>query len=144
VYAAVKFILFTMVGSLPMLVALIYLALAHARSTGTLSFALTDLYGLQLGTTASWWACLALVLAFAIKVPMWPLHTWLPDAHVEAPTGGSVIPRRRAAEDGHVRFSAFRAAVVPASAAGAAAVDRRARRRRHRLRRARRHGAART
>ena len=91
VYAAVKFILFTMVGSLPMLAALIYLALAHARSTGTLSFALTDLYGLQLGTTASWWACLALVLAFAIKVPMWPLHTWLPDAHVEAPTGGSVI-----------------------------------------------------
>jgi NADH-quinone oxidoreductase subunit M len=91
VYAAVKFLLFTLLGSLPMLAGLIYLAVAHARATGHMSFALTDLYGLELGQSAGLWTCLALVLAFAVKVPMWPLHTWLPDAHVEAPTGGSVI-----------------------------------------------------
>jgi NADH-quinone oxidoreductase subunit M len=91
VYAAVKFILFTMVGSLPMLAALIYLAIAHSHAAGSLSFALTDLYGLDLPYETAMWACLALVIAFAIKVPMFPLHTWLPDAHVEAPTGGSVI-----------------------------------------------------
>jgi NADH-quinone oxidoreductase subunit M len=88
VYAAIKFVLFTMVGSLPMLVALIYLGLQHP---GAPSFALTDLYGLELSTNAGLWCCFALLFAFAIKVPMWPLHTWLPDAHVEAPTGGSVI-----------------------------------------------------
>jgi NADH-quinone oxidoreductase subunit M len=88
VYAAIKFVLFTMVGSLPMLVALIYLGYQHP---GDPSFALTDLYGVELSTTAGLWCCSALLLAFAIKVPMWPLHTWLPDAHVEAPTGGSVI-----------------------------------------------------
>jgi NADH-quinone oxidoreductase subunit M len=58
---------------------------------GHASFALTDLYGLRLSYDVQVWACAALALAFAIKVPMWPLHTWLPDAHVEAPTGGSVI-----------------------------------------------------
>jgi NADH-quinone oxidoreductase subunit M len=91
VYAAIKFVLFTMVGSLPMLVALIYLGVAHAAETGSMSFALTDLYGLSLPRQAELWCCAAIMLAFAIKVPMWPLHTWLPDAHVEAPTGGSVI-----------------------------------------------------
>ncbi|MCG8670128.1 MAG: NADH-quinone oxidoreductase subunit M, partial [Pseudomonadales bacterium] len=90
IYAAIKFILFTMVGSLPMLVALITMGLA-AGAGGVPSFALTDLYDITLSPAAQGWACLALVLAFAIKVPMWPLHTWLPDAHVEAPTGGSVI-----------------------------------------------------
>ena len=91
IYAAIKFILFTMLGSLPMLAALVYLAVAHGVETGRMSFALTDLYTVALTPTASLWACLALTLAFAIKVPMFPLHTWLPDAHVEAPTGGSVI-----------------------------------------------------
>ncbi len=91
IYAAIKFLLFTMVGSLPMLAALIYMALEAGRQTGQMSFALTDLYGLTLTPTVQMWSCLALALAFAIKVPMWPLHTWLPDAHVEAPTGGSVI-----------------------------------------------------
>ncbi len=91
VFAAIKFLLFTMVGSLPMLVALIYLGLAHASANGVMSFALTDIYTLRLSYTAQAWCFLALALAFAVKVPMWPLHTWLPDAHVEAPTGGSVI-----------------------------------------------------
>ncbi|MFP6627110.1 MAG: NADH-quinone oxidoreductase subunit M [Deltaproteobacteria bacterium] len=91
VYAAVKFIVFTLVGSLPMLVALVYLGLAYGRESGQMSFALTDLYNLQLDGPAAAWCFAALLLAFAIKVPMWPVHTWLPDAHVEAPTGGSVI-----------------------------------------------------
>jgi NADH-quinone oxidoreductase subunit M len=91
VYAALKFVLFTMVGSLPMLAALLYLGLHHGQATGEMSFALTDLYGSRVSGTAQHWLFLAFALAFAIKVPMWPLHTWLPDAHVEAPTGGSVI-----------------------------------------------------
>lgn len=91
VYAAIKFVLFTMVGSLPMLVAIVWIALVHGDQVGQVSFALTDWYGLQLSSSTQAWACAAMIVAFAIKVPMWPLHTWLPDAHVEAPTGGSVI-----------------------------------------------------
>jgi NADH-quinone oxidoreductase subunit M len=94
VYAAVKFLLFTMVGSLPMLAAIIYMGVQYAAQPdlgGHPSFALMDLYGLRLSREAQLWSCAALALAFAVKVPMWPLHTWLPDAHVEAPTGGSVI-----------------------------------------------------
>jgi NADH-quinone oxidoreductase subunit M len=91
VYAALKFVLFTMVGSLPMLAAILYLGLHHAEVAGAPSFALTDLYAARVVGPAQHWLFLAFALAFAIKVPMWPLHTWLPDAHVEAPTGGSVI-----------------------------------------------------
>jgi NADH-quinone oxidoreductase subunit M len=91
VYAAIKFVLFTMVGSLPMLAAILYLGLNHGEIGGELSFALTDLYVSRVTGPAEHWLFLAFALAFAIKVPMWPLHTWLPDAHVEAPTGGSVI-----------------------------------------------------
>ena len=91
VYASIKFLLFTMVGSLPMLVAIIYLGVQYGAVHGQPSFALVDLYGLELSQTAAQWCFLAFFLAFAVKVPMWPLHTWLPDAHVEAPTGGSVI-----------------------------------------------------
>ena len=94
VYASIKFLLFTMVGSLPMLAAIIYLALHHSAEAGQfggISFALSDLYGTQLSPIAAQACFLAFFLAFAVKVPMFPLHTWLPDAHVEAPTGGSVI-----------------------------------------------------
>ena len=92
VYAAIKFVLFTMVGSLPMLVAIIYLATqGGGDGGGDPSFALMSLYDVTLSPAAQFWCCLAFVVAFAIKVPMFPLHTWLPDAHVEAPTGGSVI-----------------------------------------------------
>jgi NADH-quinone oxidoreductase subunit M len=91
IYAAVKFVLFTMVGGLLMLVAIIYLAYWHAQQTGQLSFDLLRLYDLNIPVTAQRWMFAAFALAFAIKVPMFPLHTWLPDAHVEAPTGGSVI-----------------------------------------------------
>jgi len=91
IYAAVKFFLYTMVGSLLMLVAMLTLAWTYAQVAGTWSFAYTDLLTLELPLGLQLWLFAAFALAFAIKVPMVPLHTWLPDAHVEAPTGGSVI-----------------------------------------------------
>ncbi len=91
IYAAVKFILYTMVGSILMLVAIIGLAYAHAASSGTLTFDLAALYGTTLSSSMETWFFLAFTLAFVIKVPLFPFHTWLPDAHVEAPTAGSVI-----------------------------------------------------
>ena len=91
VYAAVKFFLYTMVGSLLMLVAILYVVGAYEDLTGQYSFDLTELNRVIL----PYWTQVALfgafALAFAIKVPMFPFHTWLPDAHVQAPTGGSVI-----------------------------------------------------
>jgi len=92
VYAAVKFILFTMTGSVLMLVAILGLAyMASAANGGSYSFDLLKLYELQLPPHLELWFFLAFTLAFAIKVPLFPFHTWLPDAHVEAPTAGSVI-----------------------------------------------------
>jgi NADH-quinone oxidoreductase subunit M len=95
IYAAMKFFLFTLVGSLLMLVAIFYLAYQHKVQFGTFSTAALDLYKLQLagGTFFSPQSILflAFALAFAIKVPLFPLHTWLPDAHVQAPTAGSFI-----------------------------------------------------
>jgi NADH-quinone oxidoreductase subunit M len=91
IYAAIKFLLYTMVGSLLMLVAILYLAYQHNEQTGVLSFNLLQLYDLNLSSTAQRWLFWAFVFSFAIKVPLFPFHTWLPDAHVEAPTGGSVI-----------------------------------------------------
>ncbi len=91
IYAAVKFILYTMAGSVLMLIAIIGLAYAYAASTGQPSFNLLDLYGLRLSHGMETWFFLAFTVAFAIKVPLFPFHTWLPDAHVEAPTAGSVI-----------------------------------------------------
>jgi NADH-quinone oxidoreductase subunit M len=91
VYAAVKFILYTMAGSVLMLVAIIGLAYAYAQANREPSFNLLDLYGLALSPQMESWFFLAFTLAFVIKVPLFPFHTWLPDAHVEAPTAGSVI-----------------------------------------------------
>ncbi|HXT50271.1 MAG TPA: NADH-quinone oxidoreductase subunit M, partial [Thermoanaerobaculia bacterium] len=91
IYAALKFFLYTMAGSLPMLVALLWLGWKQHEATGVWSFAYADLLQLNLPLGPQLWLFAAFALAFAIKVPMFPLHTWLPDAHVEAPTGGSVI-----------------------------------------------------
>jgi len=99
IYAAVKFFIYTMVGSVLMLVAILYLAWNHHQLTGAWSFAYTDILTTapSLAMGASFLASpqmlvfAAFALAFAIKVPMFPFHTWLPDAHVEAPTGGSII-----------------------------------------------------
>jgi len=85
VYATIKFFLYTFLGSVFMLVALIYMYLKSG------SYSLDALQALPLSLIEQRWIFLAFLLAFAVKVPMWPVHTWLPDAHVEAPTGGSVI-----------------------------------------------------
>jgi len=91
VYAAIKFFLFTMFGSLLMLVAILVLYFHYGKTTGTYTFDLLKLYQVSIPFNMQFWMFLAFGLAFAIKVPMFPFHTWLPDAHTEAPTVGSVI-----------------------------------------------------
>ncbi len=89
-YAAIKFILYTMAGSALMLVAIIVLYL-HSGAAGPRTFDLTSLRAIPVPMPLQGWLFGAFALAFAIKVPVWPLHTWLPDAHTEAPTAGSVV-----------------------------------------------------
>jgi len=91
IYAAIKFFLFTAVGSLLMLAAIVALVVLYQRQFGVVTFAYNDLVQLPIGRDIQVALFAAFALAFAIKVPMFPLHTWLPDAHVEAPTAGSVI-----------------------------------------------------
>ncbi|MGE5277096.1 MAG: complex I subunit 4 family protein, partial [Acidobacteriota bacterium] len=97
IYATMKFVLFTLAGSLLMFVAILFASGVHARTTGILTFSLLEWIPAASagawGLTATQQALLfwAFALAFLVKVPLWPLHTWLPDAHVEAPTGGSII-----------------------------------------------------
>jgi NADH-quinone oxidoreductase subunit M len=97
IYAAVKFFIYTAVGSLLMLVGIIALYFIHQNATGTGTFDYTVLVETLRGSMTvisprtEFWLFLAFALAFCIKVPLWPLHTWLPDAHTEAPTAGSVI-----------------------------------------------------
>lgn len=91
VYATVKFILFTLAGSLFMLIALIGLYLIHGAQTGQYTFSLYQLARTPLAGSTEIWLYAAFLLAFAIKIPIFPVHTWLPDAHTQAPTAGSVI-----------------------------------------------------
>jgi len=91
IYAAVKFFIFTMFGSVLMLVAILYLYFQYYAATGVYSFNIFDLYTTVLPRSTQLWLFLGFSLAFAIKVPMFPFHTWLPDAHTEAPTVGSVL-----------------------------------------------------
>jgi len=92
IYASLKFFIYTMLGSLLMLVGIIYLGLAASNGAGVPNFSYDAiLANAHLSSTAALWLFGAFFLAFAVKVPMFPLHTWLPDAHVEAPTAGSVV-----------------------------------------------------
>lgn len=93
IYATIKFILYTLFGSLFLLVALLYLNYVAQQQgyTGFSAFSIASFQALPLSLVEQQWLFWAMLLAFAIKIPMWPVHTWLPDAHVEAPTGGSVI-----------------------------------------------------
>ncbi len=91
IYATVKFVIYTLVGSLLMLVAILAVAIAHASAGNPFTFSYVELRGFPFSDGLQALAFIAFFLAFAIKVPMWPLHTWLPDAHVEAPTAGSII-----------------------------------------------------
>lgn len=91
IYAAIKFFLFTMAGSVLMLVAILALYFINLDATGKATFDVLELYKLGIPVGTQYWLFGAFALAFAIKVPMFPFHTWLPDAHTEAPTAGSVI-----------------------------------------------------
>lgn len=91
IYSAVKFFIFTLAGSLLMLLAIIGLYLVHGSETGRYSFALAELLHTTMTPATSFWLFAAFLLAFAIKVPLFPVHTWLPDAHTDASTAGSVI-----------------------------------------------------
>ena len=90
-YAAIKFFLYTLFGSVLMLLGIIFLYLYNAGVTGTYTFNILQLYTLDIPADYQWWVFLAFFFGFAIKVPMFPFHTWLPDAHVQAPTAASVI-----------------------------------------------------
>jgi len=91
IYATLKFFIFTQASGLLMLLAIVGLAYTHWEATGTLTFDYTELLGTQVGDPWAMLFMLGFVIAFAVKLPALPLHTWLPDAHTEAPTGGSVI-----------------------------------------------------
>jgi NADH-quinone oxidoreductase subunit M len=91
IYAAVKFFLFTMAGSVLMLIAILALYFINLKATGKATFDVLELYKAAIPLQTQYWLFGAFALAFAIKVPMFPFHTWLPDAHTEAPTAGSVI-----------------------------------------------------
>ncbi len=107
VYATIKFFIYTFIGSVFMLVALIYMYIKGG------SFAILDMHTLQLGLTEQIFIFIAFLLAFAVKVPMWPVHTWLPDAHVEAPTGGSVILAAIMLKIGGYGFIRFSLPITP-------------------------------
>ncbi len=110
-YASIKFFLFTFLGSILMLVALIYLY----NQTG--SFLIQNFYGLPLSLHTQTWLFLAFLLAFAVKVPMFPVHTWLPDAHTEAPAGGSVVLAALMLKLGVYGFLRFSMPITPLACA---------------------------
>ncbi|HXU64629.1 MAG TPA: NADH-quinone oxidoreductase subunit M [Polyangia bacterium] len=119
-YASIKFVIYTLVGSLLMLVAILYLYAQFHAVTGSYSFDYTQLSHLTLPATPQLLCFAAFALAFAIKVPIFPLHTWLPDAHVEAPTGGSVILAGVLLKFGTYGFLRFALPLFPLAAAKAA------------------------
>jgi NADH-quinone oxidoreductase subunit M len=116
-YASIKFFIYTMVGSLLMLVAILYLGAEATRIAGSPTFSYDFiLQNVHLDLTAQLWLFGAFALAFAVKVPMWPFHTWLPDAHVEAPTAGSVILAAIMLKMGTFGFVRFALPLFPAAA----------------------------
>src|SRR5579872_3279265 len=116
VYAAIKFVIYTLIGSVLMLLGILTLYYQHATQFQSYSFDIPELMRTSLAPGMQWWVFWAFFLGFAVKVPMWPFHTWLPDAHVEAPTAGSVILASVLLKMGTYGFLRFSLPLLPESA----------------------------
>ncbi len=114
-YATMKFVIYTMVGSLLMLVALLYTAFIYRDLHGSWSFNILDWYGMAIPAETQTWLFLGFAVAFAVKIPLFPFHTWLPDAHYEAPTAGSVQLAAVLLKFGPYGFLRFAMPVFPAA-----------------------------
>ncbi len=116
VYAAIKFMIYTLVGSVLMLLGILTLYVQHYQQFQFYSFDIADLMRLHLSGSLQWWVFWAFFVGFAVKVPMWPFHTWLPDAHVEAPTAGSVVLASVLLKMGTYGFLRFSLPLLPDAA----------------------------
>ncbi|HUI54449.1 MAG TPA: NADH-quinone oxidoreductase subunit M [Bryobacteraceae bacterium] len=116
VYAAIKFVIYTLLGSVLMLLGILTLYFQHSTQFGVPSFDIADLMSTQVSTTVQWWVFWAFFVGFAVKVPMFPFHTWLPDAHTEAPTAGSVILASVLLKMGTYGFLRFSVPLLPDAA----------------------------
>src|ERR1022692_2536397 len=115
-YAAIKFIIYTLIGSVLMFLGILTLYTQHYAQFQTYSFHLADLMRTSLSPGLQWWVFWAFFVGFAVKVPMFPFHTWLPDAHTEAPTAGSVILASVLLKMGTYGFLRFSLPLLPESA----------------------------
>jgi NADH-quinone oxidoreductase subunit M len=122
-YAAIKFIIYTLIGSVLMLLGILALYIQHYTQFQAYSFDVDALMRLSLPAGIQWWVFWAFFLGFAVKVPMWPLHTWLPDAHTEAPTAGSVILASVLLKMGTYGFLRFSLPLLPDTAKDPAVVN---------------------
>jgi NADH-quinone oxidoreductase subunit M len=112
-YSAIKFFLYTLVGSVIMLLGILALYFAYHAQTGVYTFDITEFHKFAFGANLQWWVFLAFFLGFAVKVPMFPFHTWLPDAHTDAPTAGSVILAAVMLKMGTYGFLRFSLPILP-------------------------------
>jgi NADH-quinone oxidoreductase subunit M len=116
VYASIKFMIYTLIGSVLMLLGILTLYFRHYQQFQTYSFDITELMRTSLSPATQWWVFWAFFVGFAVKVPMFPFHTWLPDAHTEAPTAGSVVLASVLLKMGTYGFLRFSLPLLPASA----------------------------
>ncbi len=123
VYASIKFIIYTLVGSVLMLLGILTLYREHFQQFQVRTFDIAQLMGTQLGPDLQWWVFWAFFVGFAVKVPMFPMHTWLPDAHTEAPTAGSVILASILLKMGTYGFLRFSLPLLPDAAKNPAVIQ---------------------